>query len=102
MSTAQQNTQRRPWATTNSDVLSARIGDSLVLVNLKTDSVHELNQTGARFWELLHSENNLDSVQEKLLQEYSVSASAVRAEMEQLISSLLDRSLIISDDSHHR
>lgn len=98
MSIEQPETQHWPRITPNSAVLSQRVGNSLVLVNLQTDLIHELNQTGARFWELLHSEDDLDSVQEQLTREFSVSVSTVQHEMEQLISSLADRALIVSDD----
>jgi hypothetical protein len=37
----------------NPHVVSRRVGDGTVLVHLATNGIFELNETGARIWELL-------------------------------------------------
>ena len=35
----------------SADALATRVGDEIVLVDLKTDRVYSLNRTAARIWE---------------------------------------------------
>jgi KinB signaling pathway activation protein len=44
------------------NVLSRKMGEDLVLLNLNTNRFFELNRTGARFWELLADSAELDII----------------------------------------
>lgn len=78
----------------SADVVGQRLGDEVVLVNLKTNRILELNQTGGRFWELLQSESDRSRIEEQLLGEFDVSREALVAEVDGLISRLADEHLV--------
>jgi hypothetical protein len=58
-----------------------------VLVHLPTNRIFELNETGARIWELLTAGLDADAVAERLVDEFEVDRAVVMADLD----SLLDR-----------
>jgi hypothetical protein len=54
------------------DVLSSRMGDETVLLNLKTGMYHGLDVVGTRFFELLKSTTDLGGIHRELLSEFDV------------------------------
>ena len=54
------------------DVLSSRMGDETVLLNLKTGMYHGLDVVGTRFFELLKSTADLGGIHRQLLSEFDV------------------------------
>jgi Coenzyme PQQ synthesis protein D (PqqD) len=83
--------------TSNSDVLTERLGDEAAVLNLKTNRFLLLNSTGARLWELLQSGRNLSSIEEQLLSEFEVDPEELAAEVKRMLQSLKDEQLILSD-----
>ncbi len=63
------------------DVLSQRAGDSLILLNLKTDRIFELNSTAASLWELLEAGVSCEEAAAELSRHFSVSEEEVSAEI---------------------
>jgi Coenzyme PQQ synthesis protein D (PqqD) len=76
------------------DVLGQRLGDAVVLVNLKTNRIFELNRTGGRFWDLLHEEGNRDQIEARLREEFEVGKEQLTAEVDALIASLAAEDLV--------
>jgi len=78
----------------SSDVVYRRLGDTAVLVHLGTSEIFELNDTGARIWELIGQEEPLDRIIAILLEEFDVDEPTARATCRELIESLTARQLI--------
>jgi predicted methyltransferase len=76
------------------DVISRRLGDEVILVNLKTDRVYALNQTAARFWELLASRRSIQSIERQLMREFTVEPSKLGRHISGLLSTLKAKKLI--------
>ena len=87
-------TQRVRRLEPSQDVVGQRLGDEVVLVSLETNRIFELNRTGARFWELLQSENDRDRIEAQLLEEFAVTEEELSAEVDRLIKSLNDEELV--------
>jgi Coenzyme PQQ synthesis protein D (PqqD) len=79
------------------DVVSRRLDDRTVLVNLRTNRIFELNRTGARFWELLGEESSESQLVAGLLEEFDVPQEELEREVRALIDSLLEEGLIGRD-----
>ena len=76
------------------DVVAQRLGDEVVVVHLRTNEIFILNRTGARFWELVESGSDLDSVREKMLAEFDVEETELAAELEDFVAHLSRAELI--------
>jgi len=76
------------------DVVSRRLGDEIVLVNLKTNRIFSLSPTGARFWELLSEGRSRTEIELQLLQEFDVSREEASAEMDSLVATLRAEALV--------
>ena len=76
------------------EVVGQRLGDELVLVHLRTNQIFILNRTGARFWELLESGADLQSIEEILLQEFEVDPAELKRELEGFVRALSTEELV--------
>jgi coenzyme PQQ synthesis protein D (PqqD) len=76
------------------DVVSRRLGDEVILVNLKTDRVYALNPTAARVWELLAARRSLASIERKLVEEFSVDGSKLSRDVAKLVTTLRAKKLV--------
>lgn len=78
----------------SSEVVSRRLGDEVILVNLKTDRVYALNPTAARVWELLAARRSLASIERKLAEEFSVDGSKLARDVTRLLATLRAKKLV--------
>ena len=85
-------TQENPG--TDPDVVASRMDDVLVLIHLRTNRIYELNQTGARYWELLTEGLDRAAIQAQLLREFEVEPAALAQEMDALHTTLVAEKLI--------
>ena len=79
------------------DVVSRRLGDEVVLVNLKTNRIFALSPTGARFWELLSDGRSRTEIETALMREYEVTREEVAAEIDSLVRTLESEQLVRED-----
>jgi coenzyme PQQ synthesis protein D (PqqD) len=77
------------------DVVSRRVGDETVLVNLKTNRIYSLNRTGARLWELLGEGKDRAAAEEALLGEFDVDETELRREVDDLLGELEAEDLVL-------
>jgi hypothetical protein len=77
------------------DVLSRRVDDEFVLVNMRTNEIFALNVTGARLWELLRDGHQPDAALDVLLAEFEVGEDELRREVEAFLG-LLEREGLLS------
>ena len=75
--------------------MSRRLDDQVVLVNLQTSRIFELNRTGARLWELLGEGFSESQIVAQLLAEFEVPEEQLTNEVRSLIDSLLQERLIV-------
>jgi hypothetical protein len=80
------------------DTVYNTLDDQSVLINVRTNEIYELNQTGTRFWDLLCAGHDRAGIRRVMLQEFEVDEAVLDREIEGLISSLESSSLIIADD----
>ena len=75
-------------------VVARRVGDEVVLVQLDRNSIHALNQTGARFWELLADGRSRAECCEQMLEEFDVSRAELDREIDELLGQLFREGLL--------
>ena len=80
------------------DVVSRRLGESIVLVNLVDDGVYELNRTGARTIELIQSGSTYDQIIRQLAEEFSSDRDILEADVTRLVGQLVAAGLITPRD----
>lgn len=78
-------------------MVSRRLDDGTVLVNMSTNRIFELNRTGARFWELLDDGSSEAEIVARLGEEFDVSEEQLRQEIRSLVDSLMNEGLISRD-----
>jgi coenzyme PQQ synthesis protein D (PqqD) len=67
------------------DVVSRRVGDVAVLVRLTTNRIYELNETGARLWELASAGVARDEILRQLTREFDADSAVVANEVDDLL-----------------
>jgi len=77
-----------------SDVVSRRLGDEVVLVNLRTNRIYSLNRTGARLWELLVEQAERSTIEATMLEEFDVDPSELHNEIDKLLGELAQAGLV--------
>ena len=81
--------------TIHSDVEFRRLGAEMVLVHLSTNHVFELNNTGARVWELLEAGANTEQILEQLSIEFEAKTDQLRRDVTALLDELKAAGLIV-------
>lgn len=76
------------------EVVSRRLGDTVVLVNLSDNAIYELNPTGARALELIALETTFGSLVEQLAAEFAADPATIAGEVEHLVDELMGLGLI--------
>ena len=79
------------------DAVARRVGDQVVLVQLQTNRIYELNPTGARLWELLQGGADLEQARERMLAEFDVSEDELRNNMNEIVDELVAMQLLERD-----
>jgi hypothetical protein len=77
-----------PLPRPNPDVVHQRVGEEIVLVHLKTNQIYALNETGARFWELLSQGLARPAIESRMLDEFDVDPQALAQEIDVLLVDL--------------
>jgi len=76
------------------DVVSSRLGDAGVLVNLRTNRILELNATGIRIWELIGDGQTMSGIARQLREEFDVDLDQVQRELTRLVADLEREGLV--------
>ena len=77
------------------DALAATLPDGAVLLNLRTNRYHSLNETGTRVWQLLIEGKSEDEIVETMTSEYHVAEPVAREETRAVIMALKAQELIV-------
>ena len=76
------------------DVVSNRLGEGGVLVDLRTNRIFELNATGMRAWELIAECHDMPDIARRLQDEFAGDPDLVFAELQRLMADLAREGLI--------
>lgn len=76
------------------DWLTARIGHELVMMSAGAGMYLGLTEVGARVWELLDTESDLDLICEALRREFDVAPDVCRAEVAVFVEEMADRGVL--------
>jgi hypothetical protein len=79
-------------------VVDARVGDVLVLLDPDTDRYARLNATAALIWEQLERPSELPALADALASRYGIAGDVARRQVEELLTSLLDRGVVVQDE----
>lgn len=77
------------------DALATRVGDEIVLVDLKTDRIYSLNRTAARIWELMCVDCDRAEVERHMLEEFDVTPGQLAAAIDEVIMSMTQDGLLM-------
>jgi hypothetical protein len=80
------------------DALAATLADGAVLLNLRTNRYHSLNETGARVWQLLLEGHAEEEIAKILPSEYDVTEEVARVEIAAIIAALKAAQLLVPND----
>ena len=72
----------------NPEVLAKRLDESTVLVDIGTNRIFELNESGTRVWELLDQGLNTDRIVQRLIDEFDVEDEQAAGDVKKLLSQL--------------
>jgi hypothetical protein len=75
-------------------VRAARVGDELVLLDLRRNSYFTLNATGALVWDRLAAGATLAELGEALTRAFEVDAETAARDARELVGELLDAGLV--------
>jgi len=78
------------------DGISARpLGNETMLYDSESDKVHILNETGTLIWDMLDGNNNLQSIYNKFLQQFSdINPEEIKKDIAEIIEKLFKEGLI--------
>jgi len=77
-----------------SDIIARRLGASAVLIRMRTSRIYELNETGARIWELLKQHATRESAVDGILAEFQIGRADAEAAVDELIVMLRAEGLL--------
>ena len=75
-------------------VLARRMPGGTILVNLESNRIFELNETGARVWELMSAGLEREQVVERLVEEFAVDPIRAATEVDTLLGHLAREGLL--------
>ena len=90
--TSEANIHLRP----HPDVITQNMGEETLLVHLRSDRFYELNNTAARFWELLSAGHGLATIQAQMLREFDVDETQLADEIANILTLLRSEALVIT------
>ncbi len=82
-----------------SDVLFQEVSGEYVLLDLGTERYFGLDEVGSRIWALINEGRAVAEMADAILEEYEVDRCTLEADIQALLSSLLEAGLISTDKS---
>ena len=75
-------------------VMARAVGDEYVILDLERGTYYGLDSIGARVWGLLAEGHDLDSVCDRIVEEYDVALEQARCDVASLVQVLRSRGLL--------
>jgi hypothetical protein len=79
---------------TSKDIVSSRLADEVVILDLKSGVYHGLEAVGARIWELVGNATPITEIRDALLDEYEVELDRCEQDLFVLIGDLESHGLV--------
>ena len=76
------------------DVLVSQLDGESVLLKLKSECYFGLDEIGTRIWDLLLASDSIQAAYETVLSEFDVDPEQLRADLTELVDSLVQQGLI--------
>lgn len=86
--------QANAFYTSHEEVVACDLDDGRALLDLRKSKYYKLNNTGALVWEWLEEGATIDTLAEKMMEQFSVEDAQCRADINGILSSFLDAGLI--------
>jgi len=80
----------------NPEVIMKRLDEAAILVNIATNRIFELNETGTRVWELLDQGLDADRIALHLVDEFDVEDARAASEVKNLLLRLQTEGLLVA------
>ncbi len=80
--------------TISAGVVTRRLDDELIMLDLGSEIYFGLDEVGTRMWEVLSSTATLQSGFDQLLSEFDVDGESLRLDLEKLLTQLLEHGLV--------
>jgi hypothetical protein len=80
------------------DAVFRRVGEDGFLVSLTTNRMFQLNETSARFWELVSSGSDRAEAERTMLEEFDVAEQELQTNVQKMLVQLKAEGLIVADD----
>ena len=78
-------------------VLAKRVDDEIVLVNMETNRIYELNRTAASLWDLLGPGATPAELSERMAEDFDIEKERLESEVDQVLKQLAAERLIRSE-----
>ena len=78
----------------HADTLARRTSEGAILLQLKTNLIYELNETGTELWDLIVALGERGAILERLSRNYDIDEAALAREIDAALRSLADANLI--------
>lgn len=79
----------------NSNSVSGRLSDELVMMDLDKGKYFYLNAVATRIWDILEKPYSLDEVCSLLMEEYEVGEEQCRTDVTEVISEMVKQSVVL-------
>jgi hypothetical protein len=76
------------------DQLSSKLGDDVVILNLKSGVYYGLDPVGARVWELIQENKSVGAIRDVILSEFEVAAEQCESDLNDLLADMQAQDLI--------
>lgn len=76
------------------NVLAKRVGEEIVLVQLETNRIYELNRTAAFLWDALAADPTRAELEERMTLEFDVDRDELAREIDELLDEFTSERLI--------
>jgi hypothetical protein len=80
-------------------LLTAEVGEELLMMSVEQGRYFNLNSVGARIWELLATPMTTAGLMEALTAEYDVDPATALSQIEGFVGALRERGLLVADDA---
>ncbi len=79
----------------SNQVIFQKLDQNLILIHTQTNQIFDLNETGARLWELLSNGYSVSQARSALLNEFEVSETQLDEEMAQTVDLFVKEKLLV-------
>lgn len=77
-------------------IMTADMNGATVMLDIETGKYFNLGEVGGRIWELLEAPMSMETLVEKLMQEYDVTKEQCMKDVEPFLAKMLERGLVVA------